>query len=295
MCLYCNTYVLLVAYNLKAVSMQTAMAIMAELEERLLRLSDFEDIITCLKSEPANWSDDKMRGVLTAAYLSSVSAEEICLASESVTGDAADAALADAAPELTQHLAPRGGDSGSSPTAHGDAAAGAVAQRAGDTVDASAGHVSAPDEAADPLQANEGAGQHHGRSHQTSSIGVTSLELDELVKSELTQLQWTEAADDGDSGADAAERRTPIAMDAERMKQTLRSPVPLGRRSDGVQTLSRRGAGAAAAQQVGAHAHDALARHSTPPVLSVGAQDVHAAAQALPHSGSLQEGEEGHG
>jgi hypothetical protein len=60
------------------------MAIMAEVEERLLRTDSFEDIITCLKSDPAQWSDDKLRGLLTAAYLSSVSETELRLASESV-------------------------------------------------------------------------------------------------------------------------------------------------------------------------------------------------------------------
>ena len=68
---------------------QTCMAIMAEVEERVLRTDNFEDIITCLKSDPAQWSDDKLRGLLTAAYLSSVSEEELKLASESVV--AADA------------------------------------------------------------------------------------------------------------------------------------------------------------------------------------------------------------
>lgn len=69
--------------------MQTCMAIMAEVEERILRTDNFEDIITCLKSDPAQWSDDKLRGLLTAAYLSSVSEEELKLAGESVS--AADA------------------------------------------------------------------------------------------------------------------------------------------------------------------------------------------------------------
>ena len=68
---------------------QTCMAIMAEVEERVLRTDNFEDIITCLKSDPAQWSDDKLRGLLTAAYLSSVSEEELKLAGESVV--AADA------------------------------------------------------------------------------------------------------------------------------------------------------------------------------------------------------------
>lgn len=64
--------------------LQTCMAIMAEVEERILRTDNFEDIITCLKSDPAQWSDDKLRGLLTAAYLSSVSEEELKLASDSV-------------------------------------------------------------------------------------------------------------------------------------------------------------------------------------------------------------------
>lgn len=67
------------------IMMQTAMAIMAECEESLLRLDDFEDIITLLKTEPCQWSDDKLRGLLTAAYLSSVSDEELSLAREMVT------------------------------------------------------------------------------------------------------------------------------------------------------------------------------------------------------------------
>lgn len=60
---------------------------MAEVEERLLRMDDFEDIVTCLKMDPATWSDDKLRGLLTAAYLSSVSEGEIQLACQSVTAE----------------------------------------------------------------------------------------------------------------------------------------------------------------------------------------------------------------
>lgn len=67
--------------------MQMCLAIMAEVEERLLRMDDFEDIVTCLKMDPATWSDDKLRGLLTAAYLSSVSEDEIQLACRSVTAE----------------------------------------------------------------------------------------------------------------------------------------------------------------------------------------------------------------
>jgi hypothetical protein len=69
-----------------------AMAVMAEAEDRLLQLSDFEALIACLKSEAANWSDAKLRGLLTAAYLSSVSEDEIALAAAAVSGGADDAA-----------------------------------------------------------------------------------------------------------------------------------------------------------------------------------------------------------
>jgi hypothetical protein len=80
------------------------MAIMAEVEERILRTDNFEDIITILKSDPAQWSDDKLRGLLTAAYLSSVSEEELKLASETVT--AADASsLSRRGPQVYQAAA----------------------------------------------------------------------------------------------------------------------------------------------------------------------------------------------
>ena len=58
------------------------MAIMAECESSLLALNDFEDIITYLKTEPCEWENDKLQGLISAAYLSSVSDSEIQLAGE---------------------------------------------------------------------------------------------------------------------------------------------------------------------------------------------------------------------
>jgi hypothetical protein len=149
-------------------AVQTAMAIMAEVEERLLRLSEFEDIITCIKSDPAQWSDSKLRGILTAAYLSSVSEEELQLASDSVTSAAIESMLVGGPPALEQpHVqSPEAADAGS-----GEGEADDVAARAQTPLLSSA----------------------------ANSMG-SFVELNELVRSELTQLTWAEAEEDGGGG-----------------------------------------------------------------------------------------------
>ena len=159
------------------------MAIIAEMEERLLRLTDFEDIITCLKSDPAQWADDKLRGILTAAYLSSVSEDELTLASESVTAAAAESMLGNAAAALAPDSGPEGAAAGSGDAGAGNGAVAAPA-RAG-----AAAEGGSPDLAT--------AAAHHRAASNAEA-------LDELVRSELTHLTWAEAATEVESPAEAA-------------------------------------------------------------------------------------------
>jgi hypothetical protein len=156
------------------------MAIVAELEERLLRLFDFEDIITCLKSEPAQWSDDKLRGILTAAYLSSVSDDELKLADESVTNAAIESMLGGSSNQ------PAAAQAGA-----GDAAAPVDAAR---SPDAAAAAAAAPD-------AGASAAARIPVHLRRTSTAVGSVELQELVQSELTGLTWAEAADTSEAAA----------------------------------------------------------------------------------------------
>lgn len=148
------------------------LAIMAEVEERLLRMDDFEDIVKCLKMDPATWSDDKLRGLLTAAYLSSVSEEEIQLACKSVTAESLHTV------RLTEeNVSPAAGNGSERPlseigldgTAH--AAAGA---------------------------------QHQPQSHSEGLESIQTLGgIDDLMKHELEQLTWAGPSGVEESHADA--------------------------------------------------------------------------------------------
>ena len=149
------------------------MAIMAEVEERLLRLSDFEDIITCLKSDPAQWSDDKLRGILAAAYLSSVSQDELRLASDAVHREAAS--LSNASADLQRVLS----GSGTLAASGGEAAPGADGK------------------AAEPGTAPDGPPENYPQ-------------LVELVQSELQQLTWAEASGEA-GGGDGGGAEKPLA------------------------------------------------------------------------------------
>jgi hypothetical protein len=173
------------------------MAIMAEVEERILRTDSFEDIITCLKSDPANWSDDKLRGLLTAAYLSSVSEEELKLASESVTaGDAAGFS--------------RRGSQISQPSGHLD------------------GGARSEECAGSSSQAATVLGEPHAsRVTETSTTAVVD-EFADIMKQELEQLQWAGPSLSRVGGADASRGD---ALDAKSLVVGLRlsGDVRIGR------------------------------------------------------------------
>lgn len=141
--------------------MQMCLAIMAEVEERLLRMDDFEDIVTCLKMDPATWSDDKLRGLLTAAYLSSVSEDEIQLARKAVTAESLHAIRS--TDEIVQSAA--GHDRSGCPTSEVDV-------------------VDAP-------VASVGSGSNVAQSRLEGIENMQTLgAIDDLMKHELEQLTW---------------------------------------------------------------------------------------------------------
>jgi hypothetical protein len=157
---------------------QAAMAIMAEVEEKLLRLSDFEDIIRCLKSDPAQWTDDKLRGILAAAYLSSVSEAELRLARQAVVLEIDRATLGNVTTVL--HNSPSD-----------EAQAGVFDARQG----AQSGAGPSTTGACDGIEARSkntvvGAGD-------TGDVVVSGSDeqIAELLQSELQQLQWAEVSD----------------------------------------------------------------------------------------------------
>lgn len=159
------------------------MAIMAEVEERLLHMDDFEEIITCIKSEPSTWPDDKLRGILTAAYLSSVSEEELQLANESVTTATIETMLAgahslDAAAEEASDAGKGGeGEDGGLATEGSTGSAGveisdlvraelqqlkwAEVEQEGEAAESSAGEAAAPVDLAESLSGEARHGARH--------------------------------------------------------------------------------------------------------------------------------------
>lgn len=143
---------------------QTCLAIMAEVEERLLRMDDFEDIVSCLKMEPVTWSDDKLRGLLTAAYLSSVSEDEIQLACKSVTAESLQAIRS-------------------------------VSQRAQDPDTSSTGDVTHGSQLADSATC--------ATKSPTSPEGLDGMQtlggIDDLMQHELDQLTWAGPSGEGEA------------------------------------------------------------------------------------------------
>lgn len=238
------------------------MAIIAEVEERLLHLTDFEDIITCLKSDPAQWADDKLRGILTAAYLSSVSEEELTLASESVTAAAAESMLAGATAALASSDASGEGVPGEG-VGSGDGGGGAGARAEGD------GPAAAP--------ARAGAAAAGAQGQATAAVGhrraTSNAEaLDQLVRSELTHLTWAEAAAEGDSPTASESAAGAEAL----MKSLWRAPdgaakgSPARRKSIGpVHEVAGEGAPVAGS---GAAATGAMNRHTEATLPGTGAQ-----------------------
>lgn len=147
---------------------------MAEVEERLLRMDDFEDIVTCLKMDPATWSDDKLRGLLTASYLSSVSEDEIQLAGKSVTAESLHAVHA-----------------------------------VNDSAQGTEGLQSSGDNVAHSSQCEVGAAIPGTHKPSASSLeGPESMQalggIDDLMKHELDQLTWAGPSGEGQSADTAA-------------------------------------------------------------------------------------------
>lgn len=177
---------------------------MAEVEERLLRMDDFEDIVTCLKMDPATWSDDKLRGLLTAAYLSSVSEDEIQLACQSVTAESLHAIRsvdgngqhADGVDAVGDHLGHASQSAGSSVAASGSKPASSSHHEGLESMQALGG---IDDLMKHELEQLTWAGPSGGEGPSTDTVALTS------VKDPHTFLRIS--GDVGASGCDSADSR----------------------------------------------------------------------------------------